>query len=93
MRLPPIAPLTRREAVAARMLLEQTAPHRDVLTADRASFMDAFTVALEDAIGEYDSRGRLARLIPQPAGHRTRLRDWLEEIHGAVGQLRGGECS
>lgn len=84
MKLPTIAPLTPREAKAARVALPHMREGLAMMSADAEShpFAAAAVVELETALAEYEGRGWLARRMPQPAGHKTRLRQWFLEAQG-----------
>lgn len=83
MSLPPIAPLTRKEARAARMFqadvdrlvagIDPTQPGADAL-----AFMQRAMGHLDDALAEY-ARRPWWHLTP-PGGHRIRLRTWMLEM-------------
>lgn len=95
MKLPTVAPLTGREAKAARAALPHFVKAKQVVSEDNPhrgefhEFADAMIDALEQALAEYEARPLIRRLIPPPAEHRTRLRQWMIEVQGyAEARLR-----
>lgn len=99
MKLPTIAPLTRLEAKAARVALPHMIEGLRMLTddAEHRPFAQASVDELQAALAEYEARGRVLRLVPQPAGHKTRLWQWFHEVAGyteaRLAEMRGGDTT
>lgn len=83
-KFPPIAPLTRREAAAARHSMPYFEESLQILAPDMESrqLVEAMVRELSVALDEYDGRPLLTRWLSRDPGHKTRLRDWMLEVKG-----------